>query len=167
MARRIHLADHLSLAELEKRYRKAHDPVARSRWHMLWLLKQGYTATQIAQLTGYTAYWIGQIARRYNEQGEAGVLDRRRPGHPAHNTLLTSAQQEELRQVLAGLAPDGDEWTGRTVAEWLSTTLGRPVPYFTGWLYLCRLGLHRIRPRPRHVKADPAAQEAFKGGSAS
>jgi hypothetical protein len=106
--------------------------VERSRWHMLWLLARGHTATAIAAVTGYSPYWIGQIARRYNAHGAAGVQDRRHhvsTGHP----LVPPALQEELRQALAGPAPDGDDWTGRTVAEWLSAKLGRPVPYWTGW----------------------------------
>jgi hypothetical protein len=64
MARRIHLAPHLTTDEVERRYRRAHDPVERSRWQMLWLLAQGHSATQIATVTGYSAFCIGQIARR-------------------------------------------------------------------------------------------------------
>jgi hypothetical protein len=41
MARHIHLASHLSTEELGQRYRRAHDPVGRSRWQMLWLLANG------------------------------------------------------------------------------------------------------------------------------
>jgi hypothetical protein len=72
MPRRIRLIPYLpylSDYELQERYRLAHDPVARSRWHFLWLLARGLTATAIARVTGYSAYWIGQIARRYNAAG--------------------------------------------------------------------------------------------------
>lgn len=165
MARHIRLEPHLTVGDLERHYRAAKDPVERSRWHMLWLLARGQTATAIAAVTGYSAYWIGQIARRYNVQGSAGVADRRHhtaTGRP----LAPPALQEELRQALAGPAPDGDDWTGRTVAEWLSRKLGRPVPYWTGWSYLRRLGRKPLQPRPRHVQADAREQEAFKGGSA-
>ena len=31
-----------------------------------------------------------------------------------------------------------------------------------GWAYLVRLDGKRRKPRPRHVQADPAEQEAFK-----
>lgn len=55
MARRITLASHLTVVEVERRYRHAHDPVERSRWQMVWLLAQGQTATTIAQSTGYSA----------------------------------------------------------------------------------------------------------------
>jgi len=70
MARHIHLEAHLSVEELGRRYRRATDPVERSRWQMLWLLGQGQTAQQVAAVRGYSAYWIGQIAQRYNRQGQ-------------------------------------------------------------------------------------------------
>jgi hypothetical protein len=31
------------------------DPVERSRWHFLWLLARGLTATVMASITGYSA----------------------------------------------------------------------------------------------------------------
>lgn len=69
MPRRIRLHPYLTAHELHERYRHAHNPVERSRWHFLWLLAHGLTATAIARVTGYSAYWIGQIARRYNQAG--------------------------------------------------------------------------------------------------
>jgi len=49
MPRRIHLTPHLTDYELQKRYRRAADPVERSRWQFLWLLAGGLTATAIAR----------------------------------------------------------------------------------------------------------------------
>jgi hypothetical protein len=55
MARRISLAPHLTSEDLEGRYRSTPDPVERSRWHFLWLLARGLTATLVARITGYSA----------------------------------------------------------------------------------------------------------------
>jgi len=44
---------------------------------MLWLLSQGHTAVAVARVTGYSAYWIGQIAKRYSTQGPQGMQNRR------------------------------------------------------------------------------------------
>ncbi len=134
---------------------------------MLWLLGQRQTAQQVAAVTGYSAYWIGQIARRYNQQGSAGVSNR---WHQAAGQAPTVADAvlEELRQAMQQPAPDGEVWTGRTVAEWLSRRLGRPISYHLGWRTLRRLGWRRTAPRPRHIQAaDAAAHDAFKGGSAN
>jgi hypothetical protein len=90
MARRIHLRSHFSTDELATRYRSASDPIERSRWHFLWLLSRGFTATKIAAMTGYSAYWIGHIARRYNAEGADGVRDRRH--HSRTGTSLLSGE---------------------------------------------------------------------------
>ncbi len=93
------------------------DPVERSRWHVLWLLARGLTAKVIAGITGYSAYWIGQIARRYNAYGPDGVKDLRQQPRPGRQ-LLTAAEHEvaEVEQTLFGtsytvegelVAPDG------------------------------------------------------------
>jgi transposase len=93
------------------------------------------------------------------------MVNRQRTTARRTPTLLTSAQIEELRTALAGPAPHGERWTCRTVAEWMSERLGRPVPKQRGWDYLQRLQARPLQPRPHHVQADPAEQEAFKKGS--
>lgn len=162
MARHISLEPHLTIEELEGRYRSTKDPVERSRWHFLWLLARGLTAKVIASITGYSAYWIGRIVRRYNQQGPDGVKDFRHQSRPS-TPLLTAAQQDELVAALvAGLAPEGASWSGRTVASWIAQRLGRRVSRQLGWAYLRRLGARLRVPRPRHVQADPQAQADFK-----
>ena len=92
MPRRIRLHPYLTEQDLHERYRHARDPVERSRWQFLWLLAHGLTATAIARVTGQSAYWIGQIARRYNRAGPDAVRDQRRHTH-AHHSLLTEEHQ--------------------------------------------------------------------------
>jgi len=36
----------------------------RSWWQILWLLAKGHSTRTIAENTGYTHAWIGQIAKR-------------------------------------------------------------------------------------------------------
>lgn len=162
MPRRIHLEPHLTMDELERRYRGAQEPHERSWFQMLWLLAKGQTAREIAESTGYSRYWIGQVARRYNQAGPAGMQNRRYTHSHRATPLLSSEQLAELAVVVRGPAPGGEDWIGRTVAAWMSAKLGRPVSASLGWAYLVRLDGHRRKPRPRHVQADPAAQDAFK-----
>ncbi len=147
---------------MERRYRQADEPTERSWWQMLWLLSCGQTATAIAQSTGYSAYWIGQVAKRYNAQGPAGMVNRQHTTSRRTPTLLSEAQLEELCQALGEPAPDGERWTSRTVAEWMSTRVGRPVAPQRGWDYLQRLGAWLRQPRPRHIAASAEEQAAFK-----
>ncbi len=163
MPKQLKIAEHLSSDELEREYRRARDPVARSQWQMLWLLAGGQSTAQVAAVTGYCVDWIRVIARRYNQAGPAGVGDRRHH-NPGANRLLTVEQERELDQGLDGPAPDGGEWTGRSVARWMSARVGRPLDPARGWEAMRRLGFTSGRPRPRHAKADPAAQEVFKKG---
>jgi transposase len=166
LPRRIHLAPHLTNDELYARYRRACEPVERSHWHFLWLLAQGLTATAVAGVTGYSAYWIGQIARRYNRDGPDGLGDlgdlgdrRRRAGE--QRLLLPQERHTALCEALAGPHPAGDRWCGRTVAAWIGAAIGREVCRQTGWCYLRRVGARWRTPRPRHVRADPSAQAEF------
>jgi hypothetical protein len=52
------------LDELEQRYRRAEDPVARSQWQIVWLLAGGASSAAVARSTGYSVNWIREIARR-------------------------------------------------------------------------------------------------------
>ncbi len=119
MSRRIRLATHLSVEDLEQRHRAAHEPHERTWWQIVWLLAKGQTATAIAQSTGYTAAWIGQIAKRYNAEGPDGMVHRQHTTSWRAPRMLSAEQQEELRQALAGDAPGGAKhWTCRAVADW-------------------------------------------------
>jgi transposase len=157
----IQLEPHLTKDELEARYRGCHDPVERSHWHFLWLLAHGMTATAVARVTGYSAYWIGQIVRRYNRDGPDGMRDRRHTAEARSRVLLPESEHADLRAALAAPHPAGDRWCGRTVAAWIGERIGHRVCRQTGWSYLHRLGARWRKPRPRHVRADPAAQTDF------
>lgn len=162
MGKKIQLVSHFSGEELERRYRRASEPTERSRWQIIWLVSQGQTAREVAASTGYSPYWIGQIAKRYNAEGAAGVVNRQHTTSRRTPMLLSSTQLDDLRQALAGPPPTGERWTSQTVARWMGERLGRPVPKQRGWDYLQRLGARLRQPRPRHVAASAQEQEAFK-----
>src|SRR5258705_108259 len=111
MARHIHLQAHLSVDELERRYRAAKEPNERTWWQILWLLAQGHIATKLWVVIGYRAYWIGKLAKRYNEQGPAGMQNRRHPTSYRPPPVLSPALQEELRGLLAAAAAKQEPWT--------------------------------------------------------
>ena len=159
MPRRIKLATNLSVDELERRYRSAGEGTERSHWQILWLLAQGHPAYVVAQMTGYSAYWIGRVARRFTEEGAAALVDQRKGAHwqarhpHARRLLSTPDELEELRAALLGPAPQHDVWNSRTVAAWLSARVGRPVSQHAALYYLRLLDFTPQAPRPRHTKA--------------
>lgn len=164
MARRIKLTTKLSVDELERRYRSASEGMERSHWQIIWLLKQGHPAYEVAQMTGYCAYWIGQIARRFNDEGEEGLVNHRKRSRPSPHALLATADElDELRSALTSPAPQGDVWNSRTVAAWLSARAGRPVSTHAALHYLHLLNYTPQAPRPRHTKAASTEERtAFK-----
>jgi transposase len=165
MARRIPLRTDLGVDELERRERAAKEPHERSWWQILWLLARGQLAKEIAQRTGYSASWIGQIAKRDNAEGVGGMRNRQSTHSHRAAPLLHAEHLAELAVVVRGRAPQGDDWTGRLVAEWMSRKLGRRVSAQVGWVSLVRLEGTRRTPRPRHVLADPEQQAEFKKSS--
>ena len=164
MGKRLSIEAHLPTEELERRYRAARDGVARSQWQIIWLLAAGATSQEVAESTGYSLPWIRALATRYNRRVADGIGDGRHH-NPGHAFLLSPEQQQQLVGVLEGPSPDGGRWSGPQVAAWIAGVVGHPVPAQRGWEYLRRLGFTPRVPRPRHAKADPTAQAAFKGGS--
>ena len=162
MARHIHLQSHLSVDELERRYRAAKEPNERSWWQILWLLSQGHTAVSVSSVTGYSAYWIGQIAKRYNTFGPAGMTNHRHTTSHRQPPIVPPAVQEELRQAVAEAQARNEHWTGGEAAAWIGARLGRPVSYHVGWRYLVRARQSLQVPRPRHALADTQEQDTFK-----
>jgi hypothetical protein len=106
MAKRVTVQTALTAEELHERYRNATNPVERTHWHILWLMKEGHTPNEIAFMLGYTARWVRTIVQRWNQTGEQGIRDQRLtlPGAPC---LLTTSQQKELDQVLDQPPADG------------------------------------------------------------
>jgi transposase len=168
MPKKINLEPHLDSKELENRYRKAHDPVERSHYQILWLISEGKTTTEVMEVTGYSRGWIQQLARRYNSDGPQALGDRRHlnPG-AKERALLSAAQQEELREALMKPPPDGGMWNSPKVGEWIERRTGKVVSQKKqrGWEYLKKLGNSPKVPRPHHKKANKPEQEAFKKSS--
>ena len=161
MPRRIKLTEHLSVTELEQRYRRSDSPTARSHYQILWLLAQGQRTEQVAAVTGYSLYWIRQLVGRYNDRGPDAMGDRRHD-NPGGQWLLSEEQKTQLEQALEQPPSDGGLWNSRKVAAWMSESSGQKVHPQRGWDYLRLLGYSPQVPRPRHKKADPDAQETFK-----
>lgn len=161
MAKRVTVTTQLTTEELHDRYRSAANPVERTHWHILWLMKEGRTPEEIAVMLGYTARWVRTIVQRWNRGGEPAIVDHRRlqQGAPP---LLSPEQQQELDQALDQPPADGGLWSGPKVAAWMAERLGREVDSRRGWDYLQRLGRSSRVPRPQHEESDEGEQAAFK-----
>ena len=164
MPKHTRLQPHLSVADIAQRYRGATDPVARSQWHILWLLAQPTSVHDVAAVTHYSENWIRAVARRYNAQGAESIGDKRKYSRGAP-PLLTAADQAALVALLTREMADGVLWDGPKVAAWIAAKTGRSVRRQRGWEYLTKLGFRILQPRPQHTKGDKDAQAAFKKNS--
>lgn len=161
MPKRIQIEAHLSIAELEQRYRQAKDGVERSHYQIIWLLAQGKPTEEVAALTGYSRSWIYELVWGYNRLGSDALGDKRHD-NPGAQPLLNDFQQAQLWQLVNEQPTDGDLWDGPKVAQWMSQILGHPVHPQRGWDYLRAMDMRRRRPRPMHQDTDPAEQQAWK-----
>ncbi len=140
------------MEELRQRYKTAATPADARRYHALWLISQGYTATAAAALVGLSDKWVRAVVHRYNQAGPAGVVDRRAT-NPGKAPLLNPMQQQALVAALQEPPVEGGVWTGRKVAAWIERRTGMTTHPQRGWEYMQRLGFTVQSPRPRHAPA--------------
>jgi transposase len=126
---------------LQAHYATATTADERRRWQVLLLLSAGTPPPEIAAATGYRPRTIRQIAQRYAECGAAALVDGRSHGQGAA-PILSPEEQAELGRALQDVAPDGEEWTGPKVAQWIAAKTGKAVHRQRGWEYLRRLRQH-------------------------
>ena len=161
MSKRLQIAPHLSIEELESHYRQTSEGIERSHDQIICHLAQGQSSEAVAAWTGYSRdspparlrQRIYKLVRRYNHVGPDALGDQRRH-NPGKTPLLNDVQQAQLWQVLQEPPADGDLWDGPKVAQWMSALLGRPIHPQRGWEYLKSIEWRRRRPRPAHVDSD-------------
>jgi transposase len=160
------IAGHLSVEELEARYRAARDATEARHFQAIWLLAQGRTVLEVAEVLAFVPRWVTQLAARYNASGPEVLGDRRRRNGRAAS-LLTEAVLAALAERVRTPPEDGGVWSGPKVAAWMARHLGlaRVHPQ-RGWEALRRIGWSIQAPRPRHARAaTPEERADFKRGS--
>jgi hypothetical protein len=65
------IVEHLSVADLERRYRAARDVTEARHTQAVWLLAQGRTVLDVAGVLAFAPRWVEQLAARYNAHGPA------------------------------------------------------------------------------------------------
>ena len=160
------IVEHLPIEELEARYRAARDVTEARHDQAIWLLAQGRTVLEVAEVLAFVPRWVEQLAARYNASGPGALGDRRRRnGRPA--SLLTPELLSALAARLKEPPDDGGLWSGPKVAAWMARHLGlERVHPQRGWEALKRIDWSLQAPRPRHPRAATPEQRAeFKRGS--
>ena len=118
----------------------------------------GSTAAQIAQLLGWSTVHV--MHSRWAKEGDA-IFDLRGRGG-RHHQHLSAEQEQELLAPFVERAQAGGMLTVAEIQQAYQKQLGKAVAPSTIYRLLDRHGWRKVVPRPRHPKADVAAQAAFK-----
>ncbi len=154
------VADHLSVTELQAGYCGSKEAALARHYQVIWLLAQGRTVAETAQLTGFVPRWVEELLVRYNRFGPSSLGDRRR-GNGAKATILTPPVLAMLRERLTSRPDDGGVWTSKKVAALIAAELGlAAVAEQRGWEALRAMGWTIQRPRPRHARAASPEDQA-------
>jgi transposase len=141
-------------------YRAERDGALRSRLHALWLLRSGKARGAVAGALGVHYRSVQRWVAWYRQGGVAAVRGHRMGGvgQPA---FLTEGAQAEIADAVAS----GRFRAAADIRDWIAEAYG--ASYTVGGVYtlLARLRCRPKVPRPLNPKADPAAQEAWKGGA--
>ena len=119
----------------------------RRREMVLWVLEEDRSISEAARLAGVSARTCTKWVRRYEAEGEAGLLDR-------SSAPQTVANRTEQRRVAVIAALRRLRFTGPEIAE----TLGMPLSTTSG--ILARIGMGRLgrrgqEPAVRYERARP------------
>src|SRR5256714_9567532 len=164
----VPIATGRTAAELRALARRERDGRVSSRLLALANASEGMSREEAARAAGMDRQTLRDWVHRYNDEGLAGLHDRHRSGRKPR---LTPEQEAELAAAVEqGPDPDRDG-----VVRWRRVDLQALIEArFTVRLHersvgkvLRRLGFARLSVRPKHPKADEAAQEAFKKASPS
>src|SRR3712207_3748823 len=96
------IVGHLSVEDLEARYRAARDVTEARHYQAIWLLAQGRTFVEVAEVLAFAPRWVEELAQRYNAFGPSALGDQRR-----RNGRAAGLPTEDVLAVLAERAPIG------------------------------------------------------------
>jgi transposase len=157
----------LDAGGLRKEARRASSVAASRRMLALALVLEGSSRTEAAQAAGMDRQTLRDWVHRYNEEGLAGLSDRRGASGPKR--LLSLEQEAEV----ANWVRSGPDLAEHHVVRWRRADLARAIEAKFGVVLaertmstvLRRLGFRRLVPRPRHPGHNAAAQASFSATS--
>lgn len=120
----------------------------------------GSTAAEIARLLGWSTATVHVIHSRWAKEGDA-IFDLKAKGGRRNQYLAVEEEAAFLQPFLAK-AEMGGILNIHEIKAAFEARVGRSVAKTTIYRLLERWNWRKIAPRPRHPKADPAAQAAFK-----
>ena len=146
------LADGLKRADTQVEYQRIQCVLIRATL--------GSSAAQIAQLLGWSTATVHVLHSRWASEGDAIFDVHGRGGR--HRQHLSPDEEAALLAPFVERADAGGMLTVAEIARAYQKRTGKAVAPSTIYRLLERHGWRKVVPRPRHPKADVAAQAAFK-----
>lgn len=149
--------DEQTLYEL---YKQETDHQDRTRLQALWLLRQGRTQEEVAEVVGFSVRTVRRWVSWYREGGLEEVLQHRHGGHGGPESRLTPEQEQALKE-------ESRKGTFRTIGdgvEWVKENLGVEYTYWGMRWVFDRLDLKKKVPRQAAPQASEEEQAAWKKG---
>lgn len=149
------------LDTLHERVRTERNAKARDRARCVLLAVGGLTAPQIAERLSRSRRFVQRWCYGYRDHGLPGLEVKRQSGRPPN--LSADEQQTFKQRVLDGPTDEDGVCTlrGADFQRILEVDFG--VAYSLSGVYdlLHRLNLSVLKPRPKHRKTDPEAQQRW------
>ena len=154
-------AAHLSIDEVKERMRTDARPWVRQHWWIIYnALVAPRKAEEIALHTGVSATTVHRVIATYNRLGPAAIDQSAKGGR--HHNYLTVEQERALLQPFFARAQQGEIATVQEIQQAVEAQVKHAVHISSIYRLLHRHGWRKLVPRPRHPKANPEEQDAFR-----
>lgn len=155
------VGDKATVARLAERLKRADSHTEYQRIQCVLIRATlGSSAGEIARLLGWSTTTVHVLHSRWSKEGDAVFDVRSRGGR--HRQHLTPEQEAALLAPFVERADAGGMLTVAEIARAYQKRTGKAVAPSTIYRLLERHGWRKVVPRPRHPKANVAAQAAFK-----
>ena len=145
---------------LYRLYKQEKDHQNRTRLQALWLIRQGRSMKEVAQIVGVHYRTVQEWVAWYRKGGVEEVLHHRHGGHGGPKRRLTCQQEDELKEQ----ASQGEIRTIWEAVDWVDKQFGVKYTYWGMRGVFQRLRLKSKVPRPISPQASEEAQDAWKKG---
>jgi len=162
--RRIEIEDaEIMRIAVQQEIQRSPDARYDHRLHGLLLLCGGMSCYGVAALLGHSVRTVEYWAKRFEENGFAGLEEIPRPGRPpALDAKGIHTINRHLRRNPRTFGYEQNLWDGKLLSHHLENKLGVHLGVRQCQRLFRELGFRRRKPRPVIAQADPELQRTYK-----
>jgi transposase len=161
MGDKTRAVNHLTIEQVKEKMKETKDIRQLQRWQIVYAaLLQPRKAEEISASIGVSKSLVQKVISRYNREGIASIEVKNCGGR--YHEYLTEEEEKQFLLPFFEQAEQGTFVTVKTIHLAYEPRIGRSVHETTIYRLLKRHEWRKVKPRPRHPKADIQVQEAFK-----